>query len=418
LAGLPSPLQHLLNEIMHNCHAACSDSTETANAVTRELHSLLLRLVAAIDGELQSNPGSLRISSESWRLLGRMEEGINYHFQIRPRIMFPCQDADLQSAAAAARGIKDCITRFIELLSTDDERVGNLENLTIFLMYSEDDAEISMRFAFLDMMSIHVEAIKRPGRGWDATFDGETVRLSEDCSVSGSNAIIAPVLQFASAAVAAAVCGGLEDFDDANCTICLCAMFEGRGDGSVAINARVMKCDGKHAFHPQCARGWFVNAKHSICPCCRHDFSGLLCDDIAASHEHQVEPGFTVHWSKPLHLRLAALKMLLQLPQETPLGITVASALLWSCFDDDAGIAHVALRCGRLSVAIEDMPQGHIEPWCARLIQKFTVAETGAIDQNVAIALCDLSQSKKGRASLIAAGACGALVETLNCGRR
>ena len=106
LASLPPPLQNLLNDIMRNCHAACSDSTETANAVTRELHSLLLRLVAAVDGELQSNPGSsLRTSSYSWRLLGKLVEGTNHHFQIRPRIMFTSQDADLQSAAAAARGL-------------------------------------------------------------------------------------------------------------------------------------------------------------------------------------------------------------------------------------------------------------------------------------------------------------------------
>jgi hypothetical protein len=48
---------------------------------------------------------------------------------------------------------------------------------------------------------------------------------------------------------------------------------------------------------------------------------------------------------------------------------------LWSCFDADAGIAHVALRCGRLSVAIEGMPQGHIELWYAGLIENFTVAD-------------------------------------------
>jgi hypothetical protein len=159
--------------------------------------------------------------------------GINHHFQIRPRIMFTSQDADLQSATAAARGIKDCFTRFIELLSTDDERAGNVDDFTIFLMDSEDDAETSMRFAFLNMMSKRVVAIKRPGQRWDATIDGETVRLNEDCNLSGPNDVIAPILQFASAAVVAAACGGLEAFDDANRTICLCAMFEGRGDGSV-----------------------------------------------------------------------------------------------------------------------------------------------------------------------------------------
>jgi hypothetical protein len=137
LASVPPPLQLLLNDIMRSCHAACCDSTETANSVTRELHRLLRQLVAVIDGELQSNPCSgLQTCSDSWRLLGRLVEGINHHFQIRPRIVFISKDVDTQSAAAAARGIKDCFTRFIELLSTDDELAGNVDDFTILLMDS------------------------------------------------------------------------------------------------------------------------------------------------------------------------------------------------------------------------------------------------------------------------------------------
>ncbi len=386
--------------------------------MTRELHGLLQQLVAVIDGELQSDPCSgLRTCSDSWRLLGRLVEGINRHFQIRPRIMFSSQDADTQSAAAAALGIKDCFTRFIELLSADDDRAGNVAAFTVFLMDSDDDAETSMRFAFLDMITRRVVAAKRPGQRWDATVDGEAVGLGEGCSACGSNAAIAPVLQFASAAAAAAAASGdLEDFDDAKCTICLCTSFDSRSDGSVSINAREMKCPGRHTFHSQCARRWFVNEKHNSCPYCRHDFSGSFCDDITATLQHQVEPtgtGFTVHWSKPPNLRHAALNVLLLLPPETPLGSTIAHALLWSCFDAAAGIADAALRCGRLSVAMVGLPQGEVELWCARLVEAFTIAGTDTIKANAAMAICDFASNEEGCAGLAAAGACGALVEAL-----
>jgi hypothetical protein len=350
-------------------------------------------------------------------LLGRLVEGVNHHLQIRPRIVFISKDADTQSAAAAARGIKDCFTRCIELLSTDEDRAGNVAAFTVFLMDSDDDAETSMRIAFLDMITRRVVAVKRPGQRWDATVDGETVGLDEGCSACGSNAAIAPVLQFASAAAAAAAaCGNLEDFDDAKCTICLCTSFDSRSDGSVSINVREMKCPGRHTFHSQCARRWFVNEKHNSCPYCRHDFSGSFCDDITATLQHQVEPtgtGFTVHWSKPPNLRLAALNVLLLFPPETPLGSTIAHALLWSCFDAAAGIADAALRCGRLSVAMVGMPQGEVELWCARLVEAFTIAAMDTIKANVAMAICDFASNEEGRTGLAAAGGCGALVEAL-----
>ena len=350
-------------------------------------------------------------------MLGRLVEGINRHFQFRPRIMFTGHGTDLQSAAAAARGIKDCFTRCIELLSTDDDRAGNVASFAIFLMDSDGDAEASMRFAFLDLITRRVAAVKRPGQRWDAIVDGETVHLEEGVSASGCNAAIAPVLQFATAAVSAAACGDLEDFDDAKCSICMCASFDSSSDGGVSINAREMKCPGRHTFHSQCARRWFVVEKHSSCPYCRHDFSGLFCDRIAATLQHQVEAtgtGSTVQWNtRSPNQRLAALNVLLQLPRETPLGRTIASALLWSCFDAAAGVADAALRCGRLSVAIKGMLQGEIGLWCARLVEAFAVAGTGAIQCNVAMAMCDLAEDEGSRAGLAAAGACGALVEAL-----
>ena len=85
LATLPPPLQLLLNDIMRTCHAACSNNTETANAVTRELHGLLQQLVADIDGELQSNPCSgLRTCSDSWRLLAGLSRASTTIFKSAP----------------------------------------------------------------------------------------------------------------------------------------------------------------------------------------------------------------------------------------------------------------------------------------------------------------------------------------------
>ncbi len=67
---------------------------------------------------------------------------------------------DMQSAAAAARDIKACFTRFIELLSSDEDRADNVAALTICLMDTDGDAETSMRFAFLDIISRRVVAVK------------------------------------------------------------------------------------------------------------------------------------------------------------------------------------------------------------------------------------------------------------------
>jgi hypothetical protein len=183
LDALPPPLQQLftqpLTDIMHTCRSACSDSVESANAVTRDLERLLQCLVSAVDAELQSNSQSdIRTSGESWHLLGRLVDGINRHFEIRPRIIFVSEDADMQSAAAAARGIKGCFTRLIELLSSEEDHEANVAALTIYLMDTDGDAETSMRFAFLDIISRRVVAVKRPSQRWHVTIDGEVVRHS------------------------------------------------------------------------------------------------------------------------------------------------------------------------------------------------------------------------------------------------
>ena len=462
LASLPPPLQQLLNDIMRSCHAACCDSTETANSVTQELHRLLQQLVAAIDGELQSNPGSdLRTSSDSWHLLGKLVEGINHHFQIRPRIMFVSADSDMQSAAAAARGIKGCFTRFVELLSSDEDRAANIAAFTIFLMDTDGDAETSMRFAFLDIISRRVVAMKRPDQRWHVTIDGDIRHAcTDDGASSGFDEVPTPFRK--------------DDFDNLECPICTDALFQKEGDGSLVLLARQLKCPTvvdvtdrtptghqyPHVICEGCAQRHFIAQKKSVCPQCRHSFSEHLCVDIAATLQHQVHENGRVHWMNAPHRRLAALNVIVQLAVETPLGDSISYALLRSCFDLEAGIVTAALRCGRLSVAIKVMPQAEARKWCATFVDAFRIAETDSLrgdfaraireliergeegcaafnsEENLAKACCALVDALKiaetdatrsdialtirrlarieeGRAALIAAGACFALVVSL-----
>jgi hypothetical protein len=147
--------------------------------------------------------------------------------------MFSSQDAGMQSASAAARGIKQSFTRFIELLSTNEDRADNVSQAAMFLPDSDDNAETPLRFRYLDMMSRRVVALKQPGQRWVATIDGAPARLGED----GFDASVGLVLQFAAAAVAEAAHTGVSDFEEAVCGICLCCLYECRSDGSVSVNA-------------------------------------------------------------------------------------------------------------------------------------------------------------------------------------
>jgi hypothetical protein len=122
-------------------------------------------------------------------------------------------------------------------------------------MDSEDDAEISIRCSFLDMISRRVIAVQRPGQRWDATIDGATVCFDGRDGLSGRDALLPRVLQFASAAAAvAAACGDLEESDDTKCAVCMCGIYEKKSDGSVTVDARELKYPGRHTFHSCCAK--------------------------------------------------------------------------------------------------------------------------------------------------------------------
>jgi len=384
LTFLPTPLRQLVNNILGHCRVACSEDVEGANAITRELSTLLQQLVEAIDNELQSSLDSnlcsgLRTSSDfqGQNLLGRLAEGINRHFKERPKTMVISADADMQSAAFASRSIKECFLRLVELLSTDEDRAGNIATLTIELMDTEVDPEIALRTAIFEHISRHVVAsFKQPDNRWEVTIDGEVwIRGS-----SGSNAHLAPkVLEVASAALAAAACGELENFDGANCCLCQYSVFE-LANGIVTFDAREMKCECKLTIHSKCsAIDWFIEKKSNTCPVCSYDFSDEFSVDIKAYLDHDQlngPMGIAVRWMKPHNLRLAALNLLATLPQKTPLGGSIASALLWSCLDASSDIVDAALSSERLFAAIEEVPNVQVVQCCGAVLKALKSAET------------------------------------------
>jgi hypothetical protein len=298
-------------------------------------------------------------------LLGRLVDSINRHFQVRPRIMFVSEDAEMQSAADAARGIKACFMRFIELLSSDEDRAANVAAFTICLMDTDGDAETSMRFAFLDIISRRVVAVKRPLQRWHVTIDDEVrhTHSPDDAVSSGFDDLPTPFRR--------------DSFDDLECPICTAPLFQTQGDGSVVLLARQLKCPAvvdvtdrtpmghryPHIVCEGCAQKNFIENRHTSCPHCRHSFREHLCVDIAAALQHQVHEDGSVVWTAAPQRRLAALEVLAQLPEETPLSDSVAYGVLRSCFVAEADVAAAALRSGRLSVAIEVIPRAEAMEW-------------------------------------------------------
>jgi hypothetical protein len=355
--NLPPALQQLLDDVFSQCHVVCSDNAEASNVITRQLHTCLEHLVAAITLEFQQELGSnldtIRASSDTWRLLGSLVEAINRHFQIRPRIMFVSDDEDMRSAAAAARGIRDCFTRIVELLSCDDDRASNSATFTILLMDCEGDAETSMRLAFLDIISRRVVAVKRPDERWYVTIDGDARVApgdepsfgSGDETSSGFDEVPTPLRH--------------DDLDGITCDVCQDAMYHKEGDGHIVLLARQLKCPGvvgvtdstprghnfPHVFHETCAQRWFIDQKGTSCPLCRHNFSQHIFDDVTAALDHDaVDNGQRVQWTNATNRRLAALSTILHLARETPPGISIARALVWSLTDDDQSVVLAAAR--------------------------------------------------------------------------
>ena len=89
---------------------------------------------------------------------------------------------------------------------------------------------------------------------------------------------------------------------------------------------------------------------------------------IAAALQHQVHEDGHVLWTASPQRRLAALNMLAQVPVQIAISDSLAYSVLRSCVVADPDIAAAALRSGRLSVAIESIPQAEAIKWFAELI--------------------------------------------------
>jgi hypothetical protein len=169
-------------------------------------------------------------------------------------------------------------------------------------------------------------------------------------------------------------------FDDLECPICTVPLFHRPGDGSVVLLARQLKCPTvvdvsdaspmghryPHVVCEGCAQKNFIENRNTACPHCRHNFREHLCVDIAAALQHQVHEDGSVVWTAAPQRRLAALNVLAQLPAETPLSDSVAYGVLRSCLAAEADVAAAALRCGRLSVALDVIPRAEAMEWFAQ----------------------------------------------------
>jgi hypothetical protein len=230
-----------------------------------------------------------------------------------------------------------------------------------------------MRFAFLDIISRRVVAVKRPMQRWRVAIDDEVRQHAprDDSVSSGFDDVPTPFRK--------------DSFEDLECLICTAPLFQKQGDGSVVLLARQLKCPTivdvsdasptghqyPHGVCEGCAQKHFIEHKHTACPHCRHNFREHLCVDISSALQHQVhEEGSAVRitWTAAPQRRLAALNVLAQLPAETPLSDSVAYGVLRSCLVAEADVAAAALRCGRLSVAIEVIPRAEAMEWFAQSV--------------------------------------------------
>ena len=152
-------------------------------------------------------------------------------------------------------------------------------------------------------------------------------------------------------------------------------------------------------------------------PHCRHSFFEHLCVDIATALQHQVHEDGSVVWTAAPQRRLAALNVLAQLPIETALSSSIAYAVLRSCLDAEADVAAAALRCRRLSVAIEVIQEAEAMKWFEKLIHALENAKTDSKRGDIASAIPDLVQSESGCAAFVSvetsARVCGVLLDAV-----
>jgi hypothetical protein len=79
-------------------------------------------------------------------------------------------------------------------MSSDEDCATSVAAFAIHLVDTDGDAETSMRFAFLDIISRRVVAVKHPLQRWHVTIDGKVprTRMEDDAESSGFHDIPTP----------------------------------------------------------------------------------------------------------------------------------------------------------------------------------------------------------------------------------
>jgi hypothetical protein len=139
--------------------------------------------------------------------------------------------------------------------------------------------------------------------------------------------------------------------------------------------------------------------------------------NIEANLEHNIklnegEP--LLQWMQNPNVRLAALNMLAKLPKETPLGVVVASALLWSCIGVSPGIPNAALSTERLSAAFEIVPEAERVVFIHAVLKSLkTAVDADGTAYHMTRVIAQLSENDIGCLAVLEAGGCGAMVQVL-----
>ena len=143
----------------------------------------------------------------------------------------------------------------------------------------------------------------------------------------------------------------------------------------------------------------------------------MLFQDIAGALQHEVVDG-AAQWSEAATAarRLGALKALARLPQEQPLGLSIARAIALSLADANEEIARAAARAiSHWANALHEFVE---EPGFCKLLCEMSVAvlRTDASDgakADISEAISRLVHFEVGRRALVAAGACEAAADAL-----
>jgi hypothetical protein len=165
----------------------------------------------------------------------------------------------------------------------------------------------------------------------------------------------------------------------------------------------------KHILHEHCAQQWFIHTQKTVCPHCKHDFF-----DIEGALQHDVVND-AVQWSQPPERRVAALNALTHLPEEQPLGPSIARALVWSLVDSRPEVVVAAARAishfaAQLWGLLEPMVR---ELLCERLLYCLRCAASDDAKAEISFAISALRCNDDGLCALIAAGALQAIADAL-----